>query len=77
MKSRVCFFYKRLMVIFISYFAFYNIISGAHFNPNNLTHGAPENEIRHAGDLGNIIANADGNFFKQCMHFFFFFLINF
>ncbi|GKV26229.1 hypothetical protein SLEP1_g35571 [Rubroshorea leprosula] len=34
--------------------------TGAHFNPNNMTHGAPEDEIRHAGDLGNIIANADG-----------------
>ncbi|XP_020203750.1 superoxide dismutase [Cu-Zn], chloroplastic-like [Cajanus cajan] len=33
---------------------------GAHFNPNNLTNGAPKDEIRHAGDLGNIIANADG-----------------
>ncbi|XP_024030215.1 superoxide dismutase [Cu-Zn], chloroplastic [Morus notabilis] len=36
------------------------ISTGAHFNPNNLTHGAPENEVRHAGDLGNIIANAEG-----------------
>ncbi|KAK9999447.1 hypothetical protein SO802_019050 [Lithocarpus litseifolius] len=36
------------------------ISTGAHFNPNNLTHGAPEDEVRHAGDLGNIIANADG-----------------
>lgn len=36
------------------------ISTGAHFNPNNMTHGAPEDEIRHAGDLGNIIANADG-----------------
>ncbi|GAB4842941.1 hypothetical protein Ancab_012919 [Ancistrocladus abbreviatus] len=34
--------------------------TGAHFNPNNMTHGAPEDEIRHAGDLGNIIANAEG-----------------
>ncbi|OMO84380.1 hypothetical protein CCACVL1_10842 [Corchorus capsularis] len=34
--------------------------TGAHFNPNNMTHGAPEDETRHAGDLGNIIANADG-----------------
>ncbi|KAL9269712.1 Superoxide dismutase [Cu-Zn], chloroplastic-like protein [Drosera capensis] len=37
------------------------ISTGPHFNPNKLTHGAPEDEIRHAGDLGNIIANADGD----------------
>ncbi|KAI5575772.1 hypothetical protein POPTR_009G005100v4 [Populus trichocarpa] len=36
------------------------VSTGAHFNPNNLTHGAPEDEIRHAGDLGNIVATADG-----------------
>ncbi|KAG7947345.1 hypothetical protein I3843_14G089800 [Carya illinoinensis] len=36
------------------------ISTGAHFNPKNLTHGAPEDEVRHAGDLGNIVANADG-----------------
>lgn len=45
---------------------------GAHFNPNNLTHGAPGDEIRHAGDLGNIVANADGNsislVFLQVLH---------
>ncbi|KAJ8551928.1 hypothetical protein K7X08_028371 [Anisodus acutangulus] len=34
--------------------------TGPHFNPNKLTHGAPGDEIRHAGDLGNIEANADG-----------------
>ncbi|KAL9252443.1 Superoxide dismutase [Cu-Zn], chloroplastic-like protein [Drosera capensis] len=41
-------------------FRFYWIL-GPHFNPNKLTHGAPEDEIRHAGDLGNIFANADGD----------------
>ena len=25
-----------------------------------MTHGAPEDEVRHAGDLGNIVANAEG-----------------
>lgn len=38
------------------------VFVGAHFNPNNMTHGAPEDEVRHAGDLGNIIASADGSF---------------
>ncbi|CAL0304054.1 unnamed protein product [Lupinus luteus] len=36
------------------------ISTGPHFNPSKLTHGAPEDEVRHAGDLGNIVANADG-----------------
>ncbi|URE27115.1 hypothetical protein MUK42_14179, partial [Musa troglodytarum] len=36
------------------------ISTGAHFNPNKMTHGAPEDEVRHAGDLGNIVANSEG-----------------
>lgn len=35
---------------------------GNHYNPRNTRHGSPENGIneRHAGDLGNIIANDEG-----------------
>ncbi|CAG8765355.1 9123_t:CDS:2, partial [Acaulospora morrowiae] len=34
--------------------------AGPHFNPGNHVHGAPTDEIRHVGDLGNVIADSHG-----------------
>jgi Cu-Zn family superoxide dismutase len=34
--------------------------AGAHFNPGNAPHGGPSSEKHHAGDLGNLQADANG-----------------
>ncbi len=34
--------------------------AGGHFNPANMKHGAPGDSERHAGDFGNLTANAAG-----------------
>ncbi|XP_057982853.1 superoxide dismutase [Cu-Zn] 2 isoform X2 [Malania oleifera] len=34
--------------------------TGPHFNPLKNDHGGPADAVRHAGDLGNIVAGADG-----------------
>jgi len=35
--------------------------AGGHFNPTHQPHGSPDQPNRHVGDLGNIIADEQGN----------------
>ncbi|XP_055917896.1 extracellular superoxide dismutase [Cu-Zn] [Eupeodes corollae] len=34
--------------------------TGGHYNPDKMDHGAPEDEVRHVGDLGNVMADESG-----------------
>ncbi len=35
--------------------------AGGHFNPDGHDHALPDKEMRHGGDLGNLVAGDDGN----------------
>ncbi|KAH9419690.1 hypothetical protein DERP_014842 [Dermatophagoides pteronyssinus] len=43
---------------------------GNHYNPFNMSHGGPNDTIRHLGDLGNIYADQQGSVYMDQLKFF-------
>ena len=41
--------------------------AGGHFNPTGMPHGAPDAVSKHAGDFGNVTADANGEVHTQFM----------
>jgi superoxide dismutase, Cu-Zn family len=39
--------------------------AGGHYNPAGKPHGAPESRERHAGDLGNLVADSSGKAYLE------------
>ncbi|KAJ3296855.1 hypothetical protein HK104_001097 [Borealophlyctis nickersoniae] len=43
------------------------LATGAHFNPFNTTHGCDNTTVKHTGDMGNLVADANGTVITKKM----------